>query len=72
MFGGCSSYSDIALELGNGLTNSDIKNRWHGYLKESSGIIKPAVQAGQKKSHYLDCGCRCNNCENEVKGNHNF
>ena len=48
MIGGGSYYSDIALELGNGLTKSDTKNRWQGYLKELSGIIKPAVQAGRK------------------------
>ena len=34
--------------MGNGLTKMDINHRWTGYLKESSGIIKPAVQAGQK------------------------
>ena len=40
--------SKIASELGNGLKENDIRNRWHGKLKKSSGIIKPAVQTGPK------------------------
>jgi hypothetical protein len=50
MIGGCSYYSDIALELGSGLKKHDIGNRWTGHLKELSGIIKPAVQAGRRSS----------------------
>ncbi len=40
------SFSKIASKLGNGLSTSDIKNRWYKYLKELSGITKPAVQSG--------------------------
>ena len=40
----------IASKLGNGLTKMDIYHRWTGYLKESSGIIKPAVQTGPQSS----------------------
>jgi len=40
------SFSKIAMKLGNGLSTSDIKNRWYNHLKESSGITKPAVQSG--------------------------
>ena len=36
----------IASKLGNGLTETDIDNRWHKKLKKSSGIIKPPVQTG--------------------------
>ncbi len=46
MLNGGVSFSKIALKLGNGLTENDIKNRWHTKLKESSGIIKPAVPGG--------------------------
>ena len=45
---GGSSYSEIALELGNGLNKNHIYNRWTRYSEESSGIIKPAVQGGRK------------------------
>jgi hypothetical protein len=40
----------IASKLGNGLTKMDIYHRWTGYLKELSGIIKPAVQTGPQSS----------------------
>ena len=40
------TYKKIASELGNGLTRNDITNRWTRHLKESSGIIKPAVKRG--------------------------
>jgi len=43
------SYDEIAYKLGNDLlTKMDIYYRWTGYLKELSGIIKPAVQPGRK------------------------
>ena len=43
------SYDEIAYKLGNDLlTTMDIYYRWTGYLKELSGIIKPAVQPGRK------------------------
>ena len=44
------SYDKIASKLGNVLTKMDIYHRWTGYLKESSGIIKPAVQTGPQSS----------------------
>ena len=44
------SYDKIASKLGNGPTKMDIYHRWTGYLKESSGIIKPAVQTGPQSS----------------------
>ncbi len=44
------SCSKIVSELGNGLSEDDIRNRWTGYLKKLSGIIKPPVQAGQHSS----------------------
>ena len=43
-----STYDKIASELGKDLKRMDIINRWHVYLKESSGIIKPAVPRGIK------------------------
>jgi hypothetical protein len=46
MINGRVSFSKIALKLGNGLTQTDIVNRWYVHLKKSSGIIKPAVQPG--------------------------
>ena len=46
MLNGGVSFSKIALKLGNGLTETDIKNRWYKELKKSSSIIKPAVQSG--------------------------
>ena len=46
MLNGGVSFSKIASKLGKGLTENDIKNRWHTKLKKSSGIIKPAVQSG--------------------------
>ena len=46
MIKGCVSFSKIASKLGNGLSTSDIQNRWYNHLKESSGITKPAVQSG--------------------------
>ena len=45
------SYDEIAYKLGNDLlTTMDIYYRWTGYLKELSGIIKPAVKTGPKSS----------------------
>ena len=44
-----STYDNIASELGNGLTWSDIYNRWTS-LKESSSIIKPFVHGGKQSS----------------------
>ena len=46
MLDGGVSFSKIASKLGNGLTETDIKNRWYRELKKSSSIIKPAVQGG--------------------------
>jgi hypothetical protein len=46
MINGGVSYPKIASKLGNGLTETDIVNRWHRKLKKSSGIIKPAVPGG--------------------------
>ena len=46
MINGGVSFSKIASKLGNGLTTTDIINRWHTKLKKSSSIIKPAVQGG--------------------------
>ena len=42
--------SKIASELGNGLSENDIRNRWHRELKESSGIIKPPGKTGPRSS----------------------
>ena len=42
--------SKIASELGNGLSENDIRNRWHRELKESSGIIKPPGKSGPRSS----------------------
>jgi hypothetical protein len=42
--------SKIASELGNGLSEHDIRNRWHRELKESSGIIKPPGKTGPRSS----------------------
>jgi hypothetical protein len=47
MINGSVSFSKIASKLGNGLSTSDIKNRWYDHLKESSGITKPPVKAGR-------------------------
>jgi len=40
------SYAKIALELGNGLSKSEIAHRWNAHLKEKSGIIKPPMKTG--------------------------
>ena len=40
------SFTKIASKLGNGHSRNDIIHRWYNHLKESSGIIKPAVQPG--------------------------
>ena len=45
-----SSYAKIASALDKGLQPSDIKNRRHTKLKESSGIVKPPMQAGRHSS----------------------
>ena len=50
MIKGGVSFAKIALKLGNGLSKSDIYNRWYHYLQKSSGIIKPPVQAGRSSS----------------------
>ena len=50
MINGSVSFSKIASKLGNGLSTSDIKNRWYDHLKESSGITKPLVKPGPKSS----------------------
>ena len=42
------SFAKVASKLGNGLTETDIKNRWYRELKKSSGITKPPVQRGVK------------------------
>ena len=44
------SFSKIPSKLVNGLSKSDIYNRWNRELKKSSGIIEPALQVGQKSS----------------------
>jgi flagellar biosynthesis GTPase FlhF len=44
------SFSKIASKLSNGLTETEIKNRWYRVLKESSGITKPLVKPGPKSS----------------------
>ncbi len=46
MLDGGVSFLKIASKLGNGLTETDIKNRRNRELKKSSSIIKPAVQSG--------------------------
>jgi len=56
------SYAKIASKLGNGLKRQDISNRRNRHSKESSGIIKPAVQPG------FPSRIRCNDCENESGG----
>ena len=50
MINGNVSFLKIASKLGNGLSTSDIKNRWYDHLKESSGITKPLVKPGPKSS----------------------
>jgi hypothetical protein len=50
MLDGGVTFKKIASKLGNGLTENDIKNRWHRKLKKSSGIIKPFVQSGVPSS----------------------
>jgi hypothetical protein len=50
MLDGGVSFSKIASKLGNGLTETDIKNRWYRELKKSSRIIKPLVKPGPKSS----------------------
>ncbi len=45
LYGG-DTFKKIALKLGNGLKENDIKNRWYVHLKKSSSIIKPAVPGG--------------------------
>jgi ketopantoate reductase len=42
--------SKIASELGNGLSENDIRNRWHRELKVLSGIIKPPGKTGPRSS----------------------
>jgi len=46
MVNGGVSFAKIASKLGNGLSTNMIRHRWDDHLKESSGIIKPPVQAG--------------------------
>jgi hypothetical protein len=50
MINGGVSFSKIASKLGNGLTQTDIKNRWYRELKKSSGITKPPVKTGPHSS----------------------
>ncbi len=50
MINGGVSFSKIASKLDNGLSTSDIKNRWYVHLKESSGITKPPVKAGHRSN----------------------
>ena len=50
MIKGGVSFSKMASKLGNGLTQTEIKNRWHRFLKKFSGIIKPPVQVGRHSS----------------------
>jgi hypothetical protein len=38
--------SDMSAAFPAKLRGKDIKNKWLNHLKESSGIIKPPVQAG--------------------------
>jgi hypothetical protein len=51
MIDGGYSYDEIASKLGNDLTKMNIYHIWTDHLKESSGIIKPAVQPGPKSRH---------------------
>ena len=44
------SFAKIASKLGNGLTQTEIQNRWYRELKKSSGITKPPVQPGLSSS----------------------
>ena len=46
MINGGVSFKKIASKLGNGMTESDIKNRWFRVLKKKSGIISQARQRG--------------------------
>ena len=46
MIDGGFSYAKIASKLGNGLKRQDISNRRNRHSKESSGMIKPALQPG--------------------------
>ena len=48
------SCAKIASELGNGLSKSDIVNRWNCYLKKSSSITKPPVQPGVKSKTWTE------------------
>ena len=41
------SSAEIASKLGNGLSKSDIYNRWKRHLMKSSSITKPPVKAGR-------------------------
>jgi chemotaxis protein histidine kinase CheA len=50
MINGGVFFSKIASKLGNGLTETDIKNRWYRELKKSSGITKPPVKTGPHSS----------------------
>ena len=50
MIKGGFPFSKMASKLGNGLTQTEIKNRWHRFLKKLSGIIKPPVQVGRHSS----------------------
>jgi hypothetical protein len=52
---GGSSYTRIASALGKGLKPTDIGNKRCRELKESSGIIKPPVQAGRDPHSYITC-----------------
>jgi membrane protein involved in colicin uptake len=44
------SFAKIASKLGNGLSTSNITNRWYRELKKSSGITKAPVQKGLRSS----------------------
>jgi hypothetical protein len=44
------SFNKIASKLGNDQNKMDIYYRWTSYLKKLSGIIKPPVQPGPKRS----------------------
>jgi hypothetical protein len=50
MINGGVSFSKIASKLGNGLTQTDIQNRWYRELKKSSGITKAPVKTGPHSS----------------------
>ena len=50
MINGGVSFSKIASKLGNGLTQTDIQNRWYRELKKSSSITKAPVKTGLHSS----------------------